>query len=132
MPYTGGGGGTVFQPTVANWWEFPALFKVHIANGPIRPYFDVGASLRHITSMRQTTYTPAYYAPIITDNSVDLIHRNSPGLVGGLGAAYVIHHFHLNTEMRYTRWFNQAFEDSNDRAIKSRLDQIDFLIGFTL
>jgi hypothetical protein len=121
------GPGTQFRPTVGNWWEFPALLKTHFSSSHYRPFVDFGASLRHISSIRQTVYTANYFAPIISDNSSVLHNRNSPGAVAGAGLTYAVKKFRLTPEVRYTRWFNQAFAD--DARLRTNLNQIDFLLG---
>jgi hypothetical protein len=106
------------------------MFKYKFTAGHFRPFIDFGASLRHISSMRQTTYSSAFYAPAITDNSQFLQHRNSPGAVFGVGTVVAVKHFRLSPEFRYTRWFNQAFGDAGNNLLRTNLDQVDFLVGF--
>ena len=121
---------TLRRSTVANWWEFPGLFKVALGSGTVRPFVDFGASLRHISSIRETTYTVANFAPIINDNSVVLIHRNSFGGVAGVGANLVYKKLRFSPEARYTRWANEAFY-SGSGLLHTNKDQVDFLVGFT-
>jgi hypothetical protein len=121
---------TLRRSTVANWWEFPGLFKVKLGKGTVRPFVDVGASLRHISSIRETTYTVANFAPIINDNSVVLNHRNSFGGVAGVGANLVYKKLRFSPEARYTRWANEAFY-SGSGLLHTNKDQVDFLVGFT-
>jgi len=118
------------RSTVANWWEFPGLFKVKLSSGPARPFVDFGASLRHISSMRETTYTVANFAPIINDNSVALNHRNSVGAVAGVGVSFTYKKLRFSPEARYTRWANEAFYNGSG-LIRTNKDQVDFLLGFT-
>ena len=109
--------------------NFQGLFKIKLTPGVIRPYVDFGASLRHISSIRETTYTVANFAPIINDNSVVLNHRNSVGFVGGVGVSLVYKTLRFSPEARYTRWANEAFY-SGSGLLRTNKDQVDFLVGF--
>jgi hypothetical protein len=120
--------GPVAQSTVANWWEFPGLFKYKFSAGRFHPFIDFGASLRHISSIRQTTYSPAF---LITDNSAFIQNRNAPGGVFGIGAAFVMKNVRISPEVRYTHWFNQVFGNPGNTMLGTNLDQLDFLAGFT-
>lgn len=122
--------GPAYQSTVANWWEFPGLIKYALPTGRFHPFIDFGASLRHITSIRQTTNNAAFFASAIADNSTFLQHRNSAGAVFGIGAQVPVKHLLLTPEVRYTRWFNQAFGDAGNNLLRTNLDQVDVLIGF--
>src|SRR5690242_6180998 len=55
LPY-GNTGQLAYRPTGFNQWEIPALFKYNFAMGHFRPFVDFGASLRHISTIEQTTY----------------------------------------------------------------------------
>jgi hypothetical protein len=124
-----GGVGTLRRSTVANQWDIPALLKLHMTQNRFKPFIDFGASLRHITSMRETTYTATNFAPIINDNSLVLRNRNTPGGVFGVGGSLTAGKAKLTPEIRYTRWFSPAFEDTSNRLLQSNLNQIDFLVG---
>lgn len=96
----------------------------------MRPFIDVGASFRHLSSFRQTTYSSQFFAPLINDNAMELAHRNSPGAVAGIGATFQVGKLKISPEARYTRWANQAFQ-SSDGLFKTNLGQGDVLVGFT-
>lgn len=125
--------GALSRSTVANQWEFPLLLKYSFAargSHQVRPFIDVGASLRHLSSFRQTTYASQFFAPQINNNAIELAHRNSPGAVAGIGITFQVGKLKISPEARYTRWANQAFQ-SSDGLLKTNLDQGDFLVGFT-
>jgi hypothetical protein len=127
-----GGAGVLTQSSVANWWEFPVLFKTKVPHVPYSPFVDFGASLRHISSIRQTSYPGDGGLPrSITDNSSFIKNRNSPGAVAGVGIDLQYKYFKLSPEVRYTRWFNQAFQDSLGGQLKTNLDELNFLVGLT-
>jgi hypothetical protein len=127
LPY--GAGAVSYNPTTFNWWEIPGLFKYNLSAGHFRPFVDFGASLRHISTISQTTYAPGLlggYA--ITDNSIAIHNRNSYGGVAGIGITFKKGPFELTPEARYTRWANEAFQTN---GLRTNLDQGDVLLGIT-
>ena len=104
--------------------------KYKFSAGHYRPFIDAGASLRHITSITEKTYLNGSGTPILNDNSMALLNRNSAGGVFGVGADFVWHRFHLSPEARYTRWFNEAFRSTNGQ-LHTELNQVDLLVGLT-
>jgi hypothetical protein len=122
-----GVGGTVYRPTTFNDWEIPGLFKFDILHGRFRPFVDVGAVYRHISTISQMTYGVAPYG-ILDDNSSALTHRNTYGGVAGFGLTFKKGPFELTPEARYTRWANQSFEAV---GLRTNLDQGDVLLGIS-
>ena len=128
MPY-GTNGALAYRPTTFNWWEVPGLFKVNVLGGHLRPFVDFGATLRHISTMDQTTYAAGLVGGYsMTDNSVAIHNRNSYGGVAGFGITFKKGPFELTPEARYTRWANEAFEAN---GLRTNLDQGDVLLGIT-
>ena len=123
------GSSLAYRPTSLNWWEFPGLFKFNVSLGHYRPFFDVGASLRHISSITEVTYAPDNFQGIYNNNSIAMRNRNSFGGVAGFGIAFKKGPFELTPEVRYTRWANQAFTSSS--GLRTNLDQGDFLLGLS-
>jgi hypothetical protein len=121
-------GNLAYENTNLNVWEFPALIKTNIKLGRFQPFVDVGASLRHISTVRQTTLLPGISNGIITDNSNALHNRNSFGGVAGFGITFKKGRFNLSPEARYTRWANQSFTAP---GLRTNLDQGDILLGVT-
>src|SRR5579884_1715616 len=78
LPF-GSGGGLAYRPTTFNNWEIPGLFKFNLHGGHYRPFFDVGASLRHISTVTEWTYAPGLVIPGLSNNSIALHNRNSVG-----------------------------------------------------
>lgn len=121
------GTGTAYRPTTFNQWEIPGLFKVNVAMGHFRPFIDFGASLRHISTINQTTYAAGLLGgQSLTNNSLALHNRNSVGGVAGFGITFKKGPFELTPEARYTRWANQSFLAS---GLRTNLDQGDVLLG---
>lgn len=121
------GGATAYGNTTFNQWEIPGLFKVNVALGHFRPFIDLGASLRHISTITDTTYAAADFNGFVgTNNSPYLHNRNSFGGVAGFGITFKKGPFELTPEARYTRWANQSFLAS---GLRTNLDQGDVLLG---
>ncbi len=115
-----------YRPTNFTQWEVPGLFKANFARGHFRPFVDFGASLRHISTIQQTTYSAAFPAGIIGDNAVELHNRNTVGGVAGIGVTFKKGPFELSPEARYTRWANQSFVGS---GLRTNLNQGDVILG---
>ncbi len=126
LPFSGGG--LAYRPTTFNDWEIPGLFKYNIAMGHFRPFVDFGASLRHISTIDQTTFAAGLLIPQMTDNSIGLHNRNSFGGVAGLGFTFKKGPFELTPEARYTRWANEAFQTN---GLRTNLDQGDVMLGIS-
>jgi Outer membrane protein beta-barrel domain len=125
LPF-GSTGQLAYRPTTANAWEFPGLFKYNISKSHYRPFIDFGASLRHISTITQTTFAPGFTGGVISDNAIELHNRNSFGGVAGLGFTFKKGPFELSPEARYTRWANSAFVGN---GFRSNLDQVDVVLG---
>ena len=127
-------GGLAYRPTSFNWWEVPGLIKYNFNFGHLRPFVDVGASLRHISTVSQTTYAFGLLNNVaMTDNSIAIHNRNSFGGVAGIGVTFKLGAVNLSPEARYTRWANEAFQWNNSltSGLHTNLDQGDFLLGIT-
>ncbi len=118
---------SIYSPTHFTQWEVPGLFKKNLALGHLRPFVEVGASLRHISSINQTTYGFAT-SPLLSDNATELKNRNSYGGVAGFGITFKKGPFELSPEARYTRWANESFSGA---GLRTNLDQGDVLLGIT-
>ncbi len=121
-------GGLAYRPTTFNDWEIPGLFKYNVRMGHFRPFVDFGATLRHISTITQTTYAPGFSFGQIGDNSIALHNRNSFGGVAGIGFTFKKGPFELSPEARYTRWANEAFQTN---GLRTNLDQGDVLLGIS-
>ena len=125
---------TVFSKTVANSWEFPALVKFAILPGPVRPFVDAGASLRHISGIEQLRRTVnAGLAPVDVrlNNATEFNRRNDVGLVFGGGLEFKLGHLRITPELRYTRWGSENFRDPLNALLRTNRNQGDFLLGIT-
>jgi hypothetical protein len=127
LPF-GSTGGLAYRPTSFNNWEIPGLFKYNLTMGHLRPFVAFGASLRHISTITQTTYAPGFLIPQISDNAIELHNRNTFGGVAGFGFTFKRGPFELTPETRYTRWANQSFVGGLG-SLRTNLDQGDVLLG---
>jgi hypothetical protein len=128
LPF-GPGASLAYRPTSFNNWEFPGLFKYNVTLGHFRPFVDIGASLRHISTITQTTFAATSPLPQIRDNAIELHNRNTYGGVAGFGLTFKKGPVELTPEARYTRWANQSFMSS--QGLRTNLDQGDVLLGIT-
>jgi hypothetical protein len=129
LPF-GPSGSLAYRPTTFNNWEIPGLFKYNLSMGRFRPFVDFGASLRHISTITQTTYAAGLSFPRISDNAIELHNRNSFGGVAGFGFTFKRGPFELTPEARYTRWANQSFVGEQGN-LRTNLDQGDVLLGIS-
>ena len=115
--------------TVANSWEFPARLKWEVIPGPIRPFVGVGASVRHITGIRQVRNL----ANVVTEinDPPEFNKRNDVGFVFGGGLAFKLGRVRIAPEFRYVRWGSEAFRDPARTLLRTNRNQGDFLLGFT-
>ncbi len=120
-----GTGGVIYRPTTFNDWEIPGLFKFNVLNGHVRPFVDIGAVYRHISTITQTTFGIEPYGAL-DDNSIAMRNRNTYGGVAGFGLTFKKGPFELTPEARYTRWASPSFEAT---GLRTNLDQGDVLLG---
>jgi hypothetical protein len=119
---------TFYQSTGLNVWEVPVLIKKNITIGKVRPFVDIGASLRHIAGIAQYAAIPGAGGVQISQNSPAFHNRNSYGGVAGIGMAFKMGLVTLSPEIRYTRWANESFRAD---GLRTNLDQGDVLLGIT-
>jgi len=121
---------TVYAKTVANSWEFPMLVKWAILPGPVRPFIDGGASVRHISGLRQFR-SVANGAGVEINNATEFNKRNDIGFVFGAGVEFKIGVLRISPELRYTRWGSENFRDPINSLLRTNRNQGDFMIGLT-
>jgi Outer membrane protein beta-barrel domain len=98
-----------YEHTVFNSWEFPLLFQYSVTKGRVRPFLDAGASLRHLSGVRTTFFGPGT-ASLAPENTSDILRNWSTwGGVAGAGVAFKLGRLEFTPQVRYTRWWNQAF-----------------------
>jgi hypothetical protein len=121
--------GSDFYSTVRlNEWEVPALVKTNITLGHLRPFVEVGASLRHISGIQNDEFLPVLAYGITTNSTDALQNRNSFGGVAGFGITFKKGSVEISPEVRYTRWANESFEAT---GLRTNLDQGDALLGIS-
>lgn len=123
----------VYSKTVANSWEFPLLGKFEILPGPVRPFFDAGVSIRHLSGIRQVRQTIAAgtFNRVEVNNAVEFNKRNDVGFTSGFGVAFKLGPVRVSPEFRYTRWGGESLRDPIRSLLRTNRNQGDFLLGFT-
>jgi hypothetical protein len=103
----------------ANAWEFPLLIKYRAGKKTFRPFLDAGASFHSISGFKQLTNLT---------NPPQLVKNFDGGVVvgGGLDAHFLLH---FEPEIRYTRWFTNAFTDPTGSGLSSNRNEFEFLLG---
>jgi len=135
--------------TTATSWEVPILLKRYIHRfGPMRPYGDVGLSLRHVSGQTHVDACGPRFEPVFmvcgfvssqTVPAEDLINTSSAGLVLGSGVDFQRSSLHISPEIRYTHWSNESFRNLGTltpgvpgaATLRSNKDALEFLISFT-
>jgi len=129
--------GSITSRVAANQWEFPVLAKYEILGGPVRPFIDAGPVLRHLSGITDSsTYLsllPSTANSIVTttNNSPDLLHRNTPGVAVGAGITLKLSSIRISPEIRYTRWGTNTFQIGQSRSSTSNPNQEDVIFGIT-
>ena len=126
-------GPDVTATTVANTWEFPVLGKFEILPGPVRPFIDFGASVRHLSGIRQVrqTISGVTLNQVEIDNPAEFNKSNDFGLVFGAGIAFKMGRVRISPEMRYTRWGGENLRDPVNALLRTNRNQGDFMLGIT-
>lgn len=97
--------------TLSNW-EFPLMFKYHFRSEHlVKLYAEVGPSFR--TGARQLSYL------------------SGTGVSAGVGADLKVPLVRLSPEFRYTHWSGDGSRVFGTAPLASRLDQVEFLFGFS-
>ena len=98
---------TGFAPNTVVTWQFPVLAKYQFRQGKLRPFLEAGPSFRATGNL----------------NSADPSHF---GASAGIGFTANLRRIQISPGVRYTRWL----EDGPGTDVRSKQDQVEFLIGF--
>jgi hypothetical protein len=127
--------------TVGHAWQFPLIAKYYIETDKkmLRPYPEVGFSFRRVDGITKYVDTGSSFlcnpVPVSCGTTVytgtypsrDILRPWTKGIVFGGGVDIRWLHFHLQPELRYTRWLKQAFGP----FVKSNMNALDLVVGFT-
>jgi len=91
-------------------WEFPVLLKHRFNAGPVKPYFDAGASFSRLSDIKLSS----------------LNHRSNYGVVVGAGLEFNLFLIKVSPEVRYTGWAFRNF----DGLVQTQRNQVAILFGF--
>jgi opacity protein-like surface antigen len=125
--------GSTLTGTRGNSWEFPILAKFEIVPGPVRPFVDAGASIRHITGIKQVRQivSAGTFSRVELNNPPEFNKETDVGLAFGAGVAFKLGRVRISPELRYTRWGGENLRDPVNGLLRTHRNQGDFLIGFT-
>lgn len=97
-----------FAPATVVTWQFPVLARYRFSLGRLRPFLEGGPSFRATGNL----------------NSSDPSHF---GVTAGAGVETEWRRLRIAPRVRYTRWA----EDSRRADVRTRSDQVEFLVGFS-
>jgi len=122
------------ETTSARVWDIPVLLRYYTKGrrdrGP-RVFFEGGAVLRNVTSIKSSVKTTfSTTDPDVEDreeccDTTPIKPANSPALGGTVGIGFqVIDDVGIRVVpgFRYTRWFNNAFDNPPTRSEKQQLE----------
>lgn len=116
-----------YEHTNFNAWEFPLMFQYRFGEGHARPFIEAGASLRHIAGVQTTFYDTAGYQNFGAANTSDVLRNWSTwGGAAGFGVAFREGPIELRPQIRYTRWWNQAF---GAEGLSNSLNESAIMLG---
>ncbi len=126
-------GSSTLTGTRGNSWEFPALVKFELFPGPVRPFVDAGAAIRHISGIKQVRQivSAGTFSSVESTNPPELNKNTDVGLAFGAGIALKLGRVRISPELRYTRWGGENLRDPVNALLHTHRNQGDFLIGFT-
>ncbi len=101
--------------------------------GPVRPFIDLGVSVRHLSGIKQIrqTISGATLSQVQISNPIEFNKRNDVGLTGGFGIAFKMGPVRISPEFRYTRWGGENLRDPINALLRTNRNQGDFLLGLT-
>ncbi len=125
--------GSILTGTSGNSWEFPALIKFEVVPGPVRPFVDAGASVRHITGIKQVrqVISAGTFSSVELNNPPEFNKATDIGFTFGAGIALKLGRVRISPELRYTRWGGENLRDPVNSLLHTHRNQGDVLIGFT-
>ncbi|MCE5311063.1 MAG: PorT family protein [Acidobacteriales bacterium] len=106
-------------PAVAGRWELPVLAKYRFTAGRCNPFMTLGGSWNRVTGSHS-----------MGKDSIGLRHRSVLGLAIGFGVERRFGPIRVMPEVRFTHWTDRNF-GVRDAALRSNLNQTEFLAGFT-
>ena len=126
-------GSTTLTGTRGNSWEFPLLVKFEMVPGPVRPFVDAGASIRHLTGIRQVrqVISAGTFSSVEVNDPPEFNKATDLGLTFGAGIALKLGRVRISPELRYTRWGGENLRDPVNALLHTHRNQGDFLLGFT-
>lgn len=110
-------------------WEFPCLFKWHIAtHNVVRPFVGFGGSVRHVSQSSKVTATAS------SASTTDSQGSNTLGIPLAAGADFRLRMFRISPELRYTLWTaDKSFTPVRVSGLFDSLpNQVAFLVAFTI
>ena len=118
--------------TTSGAWEFPILAKYRFKGKIVHPFVDGGVAWDKLSGLTQavTSVVASVAKTTTTSSPAELANGTTRGYVLGAGVDVKALVIHITPEVRFTRWGAQHFIDPTG-IINSKLNQAEFLVGFT-
>ena len=118
--------------TTSGAWEFPILAKYRFKGKIVHPFVDGGVAWDKLSGLTQavTSVVASVAKTTSTSSPAELANGTTRGYVLGAGVDVKALVIHITPEVRFTRWGAQHFIDPTG-IINSKLNQAEFLVGFT-
>jgi hypothetical protein len=91
-------------------WEFPIVAQYRFGWPLMKPYVEAGPSFR-------------------ATSAIPLSRLSSAGVALGVGVDFHLLIVHIAPEIRYTRWAGDSAPTAATEYVRSRQNQVEFLVG---
>jgi Outer membrane protein beta-barrel domain len=127
------GGPSTVNKTTTGDWEFPVLVKYRLPGKTGRPFVDAGLAVDTLSGSTQAygLFLPDMFITNTTSQPNELQNQTILGFVAGGGFDLHVWHLHFLPELRYTRWKDGHFLNSQPTVLTSNRNQVEFLLGIT-
>lgn len=91
-------------------WEFPIVAQYRFGWPLVKPYVEAGPSFR-------------------ATSAIPLSRLSSDGVALGVGVDFHLLILHIAPEIRYTRWAGDSAPTTATEYVRSKQNQVEFLVG---
>jgi hypothetical protein len=122
-----------FDKTTTGDLEFPVLVKYRLLGKTHRSFVDAGLAVDTLSGSTQAygLFLPDMFITNTTSQPNELQNQTILGFVAGGGFDLHVWHLHFLPELRYTRWKDGHFLNSQPTVLTSNRNQVEFLLGIT-
>jgi opacity protein-like surface antigen len=110
------------------FWQFPILLKYRLGAGSFRPFVSGGPTFGRLTGIAEVGKCTITLGDSC---AVETVERSRTGLALGAGLDVALPVVRLAPEIRYTHMGGAFLRSSPEGTLKSRQNQLEFLVGIT-